>query len=172
MDFYKLKWKMKFRWKKLKGFFKLCEYKFRHRFHLEGDDQFYYHLQRQLMEDLVKADPEQEYLEEHGLLPEEPEPEAEPEPEKEPGLVRELGFGYLMFTQLSIHDVLYMVTEMKEYEDHIWLNVSRVDDFEVTTHEVCRFQTAGERYTDFTVEGVAMRFDSENLRLLVPEETE
>ena len=74
MDVYKLKWKMRFRLKKLKGFFKLCEYNFRHKHNLEGDDQFYYYLQRQLMQDLVKADPEQEYLEEHGLLPEE-EPE-------------------------------------------------------------------------------------------------
>ena len=51
MDFYKMKFKAAFRWRKVKSFFKLCEYNFRKKFNLEGDDQFYYHLQRQLLRD-------------------------------------------------------------------------------------------------------------------------
>lgn len=170
MDVYKLKWKMGFRLKKLKAFFKLCEYKFRHRFHLEGDDQFYYYLQRSLMEDLVKADPEQEYLEEHGLLPEEPEPEPEPEQEQEPGLIRELGFCILMMTVLHLDNATYMVTEVKEYEDRICLRVTKVEDMEPVEYDFCLSHRAGQRYTDFAVEGQPLRFDGEALTLLVPGE--
>ena len=166
MDFYKFKWKMKFRMKKAKGFVKLCEYRLRKKFHLEGDEGFYYHLQTELMEDLVKADPEQEYLEEHGLLPEEPKPESEPEPEKEPGLIRELGFMELMFSGAEYGENTYMATELKEYEDRIFLKVSRVDNFEVHEYEFTLPRREGEPYLDVTLEGKVLRFDLKNLKFL------
>lgn len=169
MDLYKLKWKMAFRVKKLKGFFKLCEYNFRHKFNLEGDDQFYYHLQRQLMKDLVKANPEQEYLEEHGLLPEEPESEPEPEPEKEPGLIRELGFGQLLLTRVIVGKTVYIMAEVKEYEDRIYLKVSKAVDWEVEDVELTLPPQAEERYIDFELDGLQMRFDSQEMTMYIPE---
>ena len=156
---------MKFRIEKLKGFFKLCEYNFRHKFHLEGDDQFYYYLQRGLMRDLVKADPEYEYLAEHGLLPEEPEPEPEPEPEKEPGLIRQLDFGWLLLTRVIVGDVMYILTEVKEFEDRICLKASKATGCDVEDLELCLPNQPEEKEIKFKLDGHPMRFDKEALTM-------
>lgn len=161
MDIYKLKWKLDFRKKQLKGFFTLCKYIYLHKFDLEGDDQFYYHMQRQLLKDLIKASPEQEYLEEHGLLPDEPEPEPEPEPEKEPGLVRELGFMELVIYHTTLNDDLYTAVSVKEYEDQTVLEAQIVDGktLEVREETVRMPHQAGERYDPFTLDCEAWRWD-------------
>jgi len=170
MDMYKLKWKMNFRVKKLKGFFKLCRYEFDHKFNLEGDDQFARHLIRQNLKGLVKADPEQEYLEMHGLLPDEPEPEPEPEPEKEPGLVRQLDFGWLLMTRVVVGETLYMLTEVKEYEDRICLKASKAEEWDVEEFELCLPHQAGGRYVDFELDGHPMRFDGQDITMCLRED--
>jgi len=160
MDLYKMKWKAAFRIKKVQAVFKLTAYNLRHKLNMEGDDGFYYHLQRQLMRDLLRSDPEQEYLAEHGLLPE------EPEEEKEPGLIRELGLEYLILSACEVGEATYMATELLEYEEYVVLKISRVICGEVTEYEFSLPRRAGERCIDFAVEGVALRFDSETLKVL------
>ena len=172
MDVYKLKWKMRFRVKKLKGFFKLCEYNFRHKHNLEGDDQFYYYLQRQLMRDLVKADPEQEYLEEHGLLPEEePEPEVESEvesevepdtePVHEPGLIRTVDFLQLLSAPVNIFNTIFFGEEVKEFEDRTEITVQIMEgpDGDARTEHAVAPHQEGQRYDPVTLDGEAFRWD-------------
>ena len=165
MDFYKLKWKMKFRMKKLKGFFTLCKYNYYHKFNLEGDDQFYYYLQRNLLRDLIKTSAEQEYLGEHGLLPEEPEPEEElePEPEEElePGLIRKLDFINLMCFAFGVRNKTFCVDELKEFEDRTEIVVKILEDYgeiERTESAVVPHQE-GQRYDPVTLEGENFRWD-------------
>lgn len=165
MDACKWKWKMKFRVKKLKGCFRLLEYNFRKKFNLEGDDGFYYHLQRELMRDLVKADPEREYLEEHGLLDEEPDEDMEPETETEPGLLRQLDFGWLIMTRMYVDETMYMLTEVKEYEDRICIKACKTVDMEATELELCLPPRGEVRFVDFELDGHSVRFDSTELTL-------
>ena len=173
MDFYKWKWKMGFRVRKVKACFKLTEYNLRKKLNLEGDDEFYYHLQRNLLRDLIRTPAEHEYLEEHGLLPEEPEESVEPmEEEMEPGLLRELGLGWLITSAMNIGDTTYIATEWKEYEDRASLKVAKVgEDGEPIDHSFTFPQWSGERCVDFTIDDVALCFDREELRVLLPEET-
>lgn len=173
MGWYKLKWKMKFRVKKVKGFFTLCKYNFYHKFNLEGDDQFYYHLQRNLLRDLVKTSAEHEYLEEHGLLPEEPEPEEvlEPEPmeEPEPGLIRKFDFLDLMHFAFSIGKTTYCVEELKEFEDRTEITMKLLEDYgedERTEQAVVPHQD-GARHDPFTLNGEDFRWDRVDARLRV-----
>lgn len=168
MDIYKLKWKMKFRLEKVGCFFKLVGYNIRHKLHLEGDDEFYYYLQRGLMRDIIHADVEEEYLAEHGLLSD-PEPEEMEPEETEPGLVRELGFGFLLSTMVHLEDVSYMVAEMKEYEDRICLKAMKIEEMEPVEYQFCLPHKVGERYTDFTVDEQPLRFDGEALALMALE---
>jgi len=165
MDAYKFKWKMKFRVKKLKGFFKLCKYEFDHKFNREGDDQFARHMIRQNLKGLVKADPEQEYLEMHGLLPEEPDEDMEPETETEPGLLRQLDFGWLIMTRMYVEETMYMLTEVKEYEDRICIKACKTVDMEATELELCLPPRGEARFVDFELDGHSVRFDSTELTL-------
>lgn len=169
MDFYKLKWKMRFRMKKVNGFFKLCKYNYLHKFNLEGDDAFYYHMQRQLMRDLIKADPEREYLIDHGLLPEEPEEEmeVEPEPIPEPGLLRSFTFFDLMCFSVSIGNTTFLVNELKEFEDRTEMTVKIMEgigDEEREVHTVVPHET-GARYDPVTLDGEDFRWDRADARL-------
>ena len=171
MDFYKLKWKMKFRMKKLKGFFTLCKYNYYHKFNLEGDDQFYYYLQRNLLRDLVKTSAEQEYLEEHGLLPAEPEPEPEVEPEveptPEPGLLRSFTFFDQMCFAFGIGGTTFCVEELKEFEDRTEIAVKLLENCgedERIERAVVPHQ-AGERYDPVTLNGEELRWDRVDTRL-------
>ena len=171
MDFYKLKWKLQFRKKQLKGFFTLCKYNYYHKFNLEGDDQFYYHMQRQLLRDLIKARPEQEYLEEHGLLPEEPEaePEAEPEiePAVEPGLLRSFGFFDQMCFAFSISGTTFCVEELKEFEDRTEIAVKLLENYgeEERVERAAAPHEAGARYDPVTLDGETFRWDRADGRL-------
>ena len=164
MDIYKLKWKMKFRLKKVKSLCKLVRYQFILKFNLQNGDDFYYRMHRNLERDMLRADPEEEYLAEHGLLP---EPEPEPEEPPEPGLIREV---FLLLSTVHHEGITYVVMEMKEYEDHMFLNVSRATDEEAEGYSFDLPHKAGERYTDFVVEGQPLRFDGETLQLLIPED--
>lgn len=171
MGFYKWKWKMKFRLEKLQGFFKLCKYNFYHKFNLEGDDQFYYYLQRNLLRDLVKTSAEHEYLEAHGLLPEEPEPEEELEPEleeePEPGLIRKFDFLDLMHFSFSIGTTTYVVDELKEFADRTEIVMKILEDYGETerTEQVTVPHQDGARYDPVTLNGEAFRWDRVDARL-------
>ena len=160
----KLIWTAKFRMKQVKAFWKLCGYNLRHKLNMEGDDGFYYHLQRELMKDILHADLQTEYLAEHGLLPEEPEPEPAPEAASE--AIRVLGMMELILSALAYEGATYMATDMEEYEDHICLNISKVVDGEITEYSFSLPHKVGEQYTDFSVDGVDLRFDNEALRVL------
>lgn len=171
MDTYKLKWKMKFRIKQFKGRFKLIECKFRKKHNLMGDDDLYYHLQLQYLPELISADPEYEYLAEHGLLPEEEEPEVEVEPEKvqEPGLLREFSFLELIRSGTHYEGKTYIANALKEYEDRIWILVAMVEDCEPRDYEFTFPTMPQERYLNFAIEGQELRFDRQNLRIEVYE---
>jgi hypothetical protein len=173
MDFYKMKFKMKFRVKKVKGFFTLCKYNFLHKFNLEGNAQFYYHLQRKLLRDLIRTTAEHEYLEEHGLLPEEPEPEEElepePEEEPEPGLIRKFDFLDLMHFSFSVGKTTYCVDELKEFEDRTEITMKMLEDYgevEWTEQAVVPHED-GARHDPFTMNGVAFRWDRLDAKLRV-----
>ena len=166
MDFYKLKWKLKFRWKKFKGRLKLLKINYIINHNLMGEDEFYYRITRKNLQDLVKADPEQEYLEEHGLLPDEPEEEMEeplPEPEpEEPGLLRKWDFYDLMTQAIAVGKTVYMVFSVKEFQDRTVLVMKipssdfGVEDIEETIeapHE------DGARYDAFSFDGECWRWD-------------
>lgn len=161
-------WKLKFRALQVQSFFKLGYYNVLKKLRLEGDDGLYFHLQRDLMRYTLHADPEEEYLAEHGLLPD-PQPEPEPEseaPAPEPGLVQTLSMFELMFSAVSHGETTYMATEVKEYRDHVTLTLSRVDeDGEVTEHEITQPHRAGEPYVDFSVNDLPLRFDFQARKL-------
>ena len=171
MDFYKLKWKLKFRGEQIRGWFKLQKFNYIINHNLMGDDEMYYRLTRSNLQDLVKADPEQEYLEEHGLLPDEPEPEEEeplPEPEpEEPGLIRRMDSFDLLYCPLCVGNAVFFVDELKEFEDRTEIAVRISEDFgniERTDRAVVPHQD-GARYDPVTLDFEAFRWDRIDSRL-------
>lgn len=156
-------WKLKFRLRQLKAFFKWKEYQWRIERGRTNDDTFYYVMQRDLMKDLALADPEQEYLEEHGLLPDEPEPEPEPEPMPEPevGLIREFGFMEIRPVHMPHTETSYFACQVKEYEDRTLLRLQIVggEDSQVREEELTVPHVPGGRWDSFELDGENWRWD-------------
>ena len=165
MDLYKLKWKTKYRADQVVAVFKLLGYNIRHKLKLEGDESFYYHMQRDLMRYIIHSNVEEEYLMEHGLLPEEPEEVLEPE--QEPGLLREIPFIELALSPLEHGELTYVVQEAKVYEDHICLTIMKIDHWDSASYNFTMPYRKGDRYTDVVVDGLSLRFDEETRCLSV-----
>jgi len=165
MDLHKLKWKAKLRKEQIKNLTKLAKLEIRHKQGKYKGEEFAYAMLKSQYKSWLHVDAEREYLEEHGLIPieEEPENEAEPEPEKEaePGLIRELEFFDLLLHSISLGGSCYTPTSMKEYEDRILLTVSKMDEnYESTEHS---FELPVEgRYAPFELDGVDFFWDRED----------
>lgn len=169
MDMHKFIYKSKFRLRKVSSFFKLKYYGFLKKFHLEGENSFYYHLQSQLLRDILRTSAEYEYLSNHGLLSENETEEMDlgkdAEPEKEDGLIRTLSLGEIR--PISLKDSCYIATEVKEYEDRVCisLQISGEGTDSIREEMVCAPHEANHSYDHFCLDGLDWRWDREDCML-------
>lgn len=163
MNWDKFVYKTKFRLLKIPSFFKLMYYNFLKKHNLEGDDAFYYHCKRKNLRAILRTSAEHDYLEYHGLLPEQ-EPEQEPEtetPEQEPGLIRTLTFLDMVARAINLNGSVYLATEVKEYEDRVCIAFEITDTATDTSREetVCAPHETDQNYDRFSLDGLEWRWD-------------
>lgn len=167
MDLHKLKWKMNYRVLKVKSLFKLGYYHFLKKFHLEGNDGFYYDRMRGLAESDVRTSAEDAYRDEFGPWPEEePIPEEEV-PEPDPDLIRAFSSMELLPHAITVGDTFYHTQEVKEYREHTVLSLQIMDNpdtpFREETIDVPHID--GQNYAPFVLDGMHWRWDRGDLML-------